>query len=311
MELLGLKFERDGGLNGNSAEYNVCYMLFPYIETSLRGELTERNVLLESNAQRRPFSIREVLNIFEGILEGISAMHSCNLSHRDLKIENILLKRDKNYRDRSRSASAYTPILMDFGSAGALFQEISTRHSVLSAIEMASQHTTISYRPPELFEGGMRHDANEKLNYGKVDVWSLGCIFFGLMHACSPFEMDFVRSNDPYNEDIDAVRIVECTQLKILSLSPFPPWAASGGGGSNAKQSNIGGRYPLVMYEFVRFMVCHDRRKRPDVQQVRVRFGELYLGLMGERWNGGSKNVHGKEKRGDEFDSLIASRDFV
>jgi hypothetical protein len=58
-------------------------------------------------------------------------------------------------------------------------------------------------------------------------------------------------------------------------------------------------------------MVCHDRKARPDVQQVRAKFGALYLGLTGERWDDGNR-VFGKEKTGvEKFDTLIASREFV
>lgn len=281
LELLGLKFERDGGAH----EYNVCYMLFPYIPNSLRGEMTNRNILQQNNARQSAFTTREVLSIFGGVLDGLSTMHSCNISHRDVKIENVLLKQGHCY---------YTPVLMDFGSAGPLSVQLSTRHEVLTAIEVASQLTTLSYRPPELFEGGLRHnDGNNILDYGRVDVWSLGCLLFGLMHGCSPFEMEFV--NNPYDV---RVRIVECTHLKILGEVPLP---------ANANDGKDG-HYPIDVYNFVKFMVCHDRKKRPDIKHVRNKFCQLHLTLTGEKWNEGGK----AGRRGhDDFDSLIASRDFV
>lgn len=292
LELLGLKFERDGG----SHEYNVCYMLFPYIPNSLRGEMTERNILQQNNARQRSFTTKEVLSIFGGILEGLSTMHSCNISHRDVKIENILLKQGQSYRDGHRSSTGLTPILMDFGSAGPLSIQLNSRHDVLTAIETASQHTTLSYRPPELFEGGLRHnDGSNILDYGKVDVWMLGCLLFGLMHGCSPFEMEFV--NNPYDSGI---RIVECTHLKILGEVPLPPWT---------KQRDGKGQYPIEVYNFVKFMVCHDRKKRPDIQQVRKMFDQLHLNLTGVKWAEGSGRK--ATARHDDFDSLIASRDFV
>lgn len=331
MELLGLKFERDESFNhsrGNaSEEYNLCYMLFPLVEKSLRGEIQDRHLLQDARSatflKRNTFSIKEILTMFAGILDGIATMHQHNFSHRDVKIENILLRQNRtSYRDeRHRSISAvrnacYTPVLMDFGSAGPLSIQINARNAVLSAIETAAQHTTLSYRPPELFEGGLRHDpaGKDTLHYGKVDVWSLGCVLFGMMHGCSPFEMEFVRTTDHrYDANLmDGVRIVECTQLRVLSEMPYPPWASSRDNGHTGFVKDAHhGRYPLALYDFVRFMVCHDRKARPDVQQVKARFVELYLGLTGERWEDGNR-VHSKEKRGeDEFDSLIASREFV
>ncbi|KAL3788796.1 hypothetical protein HJC23_006249 [Cyclotella cryptica] len=332
MELLGLKFERDDHFNhsrGNATEeYNVCYMLFPLVEKSLRGEINERHLLQDSRSatfsQRRAFSTKEILAMFAGILDGISTMHQYNISHRDLKIENILLReRPTTYRDErhlsiSAASARYTPILMDFGSAGPLSLQLNTRHAALSAIETAAQHTTLSYRPPELFEGGIRHDPMGKdvLDYGRVDVWSLGCVLFGMMHGCSPFEMEFVRTTDhryDSNHMVDEIRIVECSQLRVLGEVPYPPWASLRNSlePNVVKDASINGRYPLALYDFVRLMVCHDRRTRPDVKQVRARFCELYLGLVGEPWRD-EKGMLGKDMRGeDEFDSLIANREFV
>ena len=314
LELLGLKFERDASSSSN--ECNVCYMLFPRIPNSLRGEMTERNVLgqPDNSRPRRPFALKEVLSIFGGVLDGLSVMHAANISHRDVKIENILLKqRGQGYRDgHAISSSGYNifiPVLMDFGSAGPLSVRLKNRREVLTAIETASQHTTLSYRPPELFEGGLRHndDDNGLLDYGKVDVWSLGCVLFGLMHGCSPFEMEFVRSNNNNNSPCDSpnatVRIVDCTHLKILGEIPLPPSLKQG------QQQSSGYYYPLEVYEFVRFMVCHDRNKRPNIQQVQTKFAQIHLKMTGNEWDRDQRGLGRREH--DDFDSLIASRDFV
>ena len=389
LELLGLKFDNtttnaadDGGAIDNNLsrrreEYNVCYMLFPYLPYSLRGEITLRNILSmnqenhaphqhynsnsnnNNNTRRQPFTTYEVLHLFSGILDGLLAMHSANISHRDVKLENILLS-PNSYGDhdhhqnhnhthhgssgqRRRMRSRYTPILMDFGSAGPLSsQPLTSRQSILQIIELASIHTTLSYRPPELTEGccNLRHGSEEKLDYGKVDVWSLGCVLFGLLHGVSPFEMEFVRSGGSGGSGSDGqyglVRVVDCTNLKILDEVPFPPWAGGGLGtatirGNDSSNSSIGGeggdgsngKYPLSIYKFIRYMVQHDRLVRPNIQDVAKRFGELYYELLHEEWipysdkGGGSSSRMGvnddndEEREHDDFDSLIASRDFV
>ena len=297
LELLGFKVERDAN------DCNVSYMLFPRIQTTLRGEISERNILKQDNTRSsRSFTVKEVLSIFGGILDGLSVMHANNISHRDVKIENVLLKRGQSYRD-GISSPGYTPILMDFGSAGPLSLQLNSRRDVLTAIETASQHTTLSYRPPELFEGGLRHNEGiGLLNYDKVDVWSLGCVLFGLMHGCSPFEMEFVRSNSYDSTNYSALRIVECSHLKILGDLPLPLWVKQGG--MKPKEG-----YPLEMYDFVKYMVCQDRLRRPDTQHIFEKFDELYAKFTEMKWTGDSR---GKERRGDDgFDSLIASRDFL
>ena len=348
-------------------------MLFPYLPYSLRGEITLRNILSVTNNQdrqqhynnansnnnntrRQPFTTYEVLHLFSGILDGLLAMHSANISHRDVKLENILLS-PNSYGDhdhhhhhthhgssgqRRRMKSRYTPILMDFGSAGSLLSSnLTSRQGILQIIELASIHTTLSYRPPELTEGccNLRHGSEEegegegcKLDYGRVDVWSLGCVLFGLLHGVSPFEMEFVRSSGGDGQ-YGLVRVVDCTNLKILDEVPFPPWAGGGLGGTrgnDSSNSSIGeegdgsnGKYPLSIYKFIRYMVQHDRLLRPNIQDVAKRFGELYYELLHEEWipysdkRGRSSRMgvmnddNNEEREHDDFDSLIASRDFV
>lgn len=206
LELLGLKFATttaDGNNDrggGGGVGVDVCYMLFPYVPRTLRGEITDRNLLqhdgravgigggrggsnrVEVTRRRRPFATSEVLRLFGGIVDALAAIHgAAKLSHRDVKLENVLLRRGSDgglYGDgrhggdaRTREATGYTPVLMDYGSAGPLVVPIGTRGEVRAATEEAASNTTMPYRPPELFEGGCRHGAGESLDYGRVDVW--------------------------------------------------------------------------------------------------------------------------------------------
>ena len=97
---------------------------------------------------------------------------------------------------------------------------------------------------------------------------------------------------------------------------PFPPWAGKGGETTNQEGDGRNGKYPLSIYKFVRYMVHHDRVKRPNIHEVAKRFGELYLEVLGgERWisyeEGRHGDIMGKGQDYDDFDSLIAGRDFV
>ena len=153
-------------------------MLFPYIPNSLRGEITKRNILCDviNSDGRRPFTTKEIAQIFGGLIDALTAMHNANLSHRDVKLENVLLQ-SIGYGDtpaggnNNTRGGAFTPVLMDFGSAGPLATQLNTRQQVLTVIENAETHTTVLYRPPELFEGGIRQGPREVLDYGKIDVW--------------------------------------------------------------------------------------------------------------------------------------------
>ena len=321
LELLGLKFDRQQvqSSSNSTAGCDLCYMLFPLMPDSLRGELTRRNVLLERPRDTRQcFTTKEVLGLLGGLVDGLSAMHDRGISHRDFKVENILLRTGR-YADLgprnggSGGASRYIPVIMDFGSAGPLSEDVATRSDALRLVEAASSHTTLAYRPPELFDGGVRHGPGVSLAYDRVDVWGLGCVLFGLMHGCSPYEMDFVRGPARGGrEDADGLaRVVECTHLKILGELPWPPRFDDGGTSSTSSKSS--GRYPRELYELVRYMADHDRARRPGVRRVAARFAEVHLGLTGDRWvpYGDGCGGVGRGGEDDGFDSLVASRDFV
>jgi len=142
---------------------------------------------------------------------------------------------------------------------------------------------------------------------------------------------DVENENGSSSGQYGLVRIVECTTLKILGEVPFPPWVGSGlgSGGNKANKvnnndNNVGdgrdGKYPLSIYKFIRYMIQQDRMVRPNIHEVAKRFGDLYYELLREEWIpysdkkkgvGGSVEDDGGEEQHDDFDSLIASRDFV
>jgi len=305
-----------GGLREEHKEYNVCYMLFPYISHSLRGEITKRNILYDpsdyssgsGSSRRTPFTTKEVLQLFGGILDGVKAMHDANISHRDIKLENVLLESsaygDKN--SRRSSTGRLTPVLMDFGSAGPLTREIQSKQEIYGIVEESASHTTMPYRPPELFDGGLRYinGSVNVLDYGKVDVWSLGCLLFGFLHGTSPFEIEYSRNNSQNEQNqYGLVRIVECTHLKILGEVPLPPWAR---GGTDDSSGGSNGKYPISMYKFVQYLVQHDRLVRPNIHEVATKFNDLFIKLVGERWipfeEGGNGSYGGNNSA---FDSSI------
>ena len=95
-------------------------------------------------------------------------------------------------------------------------KESTTRRDVLSVVDEAAQHTTLPYRPPELFEGGIR--TGTTLDYRAVDVWSLACTLHALLYGASPFECDFAVTSG----GACTIRIVDCTHLSVLGSVPIP-----------------------------------------------------------------------------------------
>lgn len=94
-------------------------------------------------------------------------MHDNGVSHRDLKVENILLK-DQKFK------------LADFGSCETSDNFIKWTNQqpkkfVDSQYDEFEKNTTLMYRPPEMMNKYLKYDVDFQ-----VDMWQLGCILFTL-----------------------------------------------------------------------------------------------------------------------------------
>ncbi len=105
--------------------------------------------------------------IFKQILSGLSYLHSKNIVHRDLKLENILIS-DKEYIELT--GEEYFDIkIIDFGNARIFDKTISNNSIVGSSYYIA----------PEVF----------LKRYNKeCDLWSAGVILYMLIVGSPPFE---------------------------------------------------------------------------------------------------------------------------
>jgi serine/threonine kinase 16 len=248
LPLLGLKIEK-AGVN----IITVCYMLFPLLQSSVRDEITERG-LLDKNvvpSNVKFFKPRELIELFGGVVDGVLAMHERGFTHRDIKVENIMLDRME------------TPILMDFGSVGPLIIPLRTRSDCLKLVDDAASHTTMPYRAPELFDGGARYGEGEPDIDGKVDVWSLGCVLFALMYGVSPFECEFRG---------EQVVVVDCSHLRVLGSIPTPD-----------PSSSLAKRYDDEFIQFVKCLLTQDRALRPSIEEVVEKVDDLLRKFGGTR----------------------------
>jgi serine/threonine kinase 16 len=281
MPILGLAQER-------KSPSVVVYMLFPFMPQSLRAVVNEAIFPVESNLTRksRPaFRELQLLQLFHQIMSGVSAMHDAGYSHRDIKLENILLDSHGN------------PVLTDFGSAGPLEESVTSRSQLLTILDVASQHTTLPYRAPELLEaGGLRAslDDDVTIDFGKVDVWSLGCTLFAMCYGASPFECEFRNQG--------TIKIVECTPLRILGRLPSgpPTWFSQG------------------LWDSFQLLLTQERNSRPTLDEAMVEIEALIQKQGGRIPQSGTKPFTttsiGKVIREDDdsdLDALLRTNRFV
>ena len=126
-------------------------------EILLVMELCDKDLYhhLKDNHYGIPFSIEEIKETFLQLNNGFRIMRKNNIIHRDLKLENIMIK----YTDNKKTH--FIPKISDFGLSK----------------EMNYQNTNITsdsrYMAPELFNNNIYYD-------DKVDLWSIGCIIYEL-----------------------------------------------------------------------------------------------------------------------------------
>mmetsp|Transcript_17695 Transcript_17695/g.48972 ORF Transcript_17695/g.48972 Transcript_17695/m.48972 type:complete len:472 (-) Transcript_17695:2395-3810(-) len=301
MPLLGTTF----------AENNtICYMLFPYLPDSLRREvdrrvfepmdevlgdgknkngsamsLTQKNQKIKDALLMPPWSETTVLRWFEQLCDAVILMHDAGYTHRDIKLDNVMLhpgapldKHSNIYRGAGGSDdSRCGVVLMDYGSAGPITRLLLSRRDVLEISDDAAQHTTISYRPPELFAGELRATESNKratvtkdvdgdnvfdqesvLDYRKVDSWMLGCTLFAILFGASPGECEFSRSTGQ-------LLIVEPSHNKMLGQ--MPPWPD--------EETPSSQWYSSDTKELLAWILTKDRGYRPTVKQIWRRVREL------------------------------------
>jgi calcium-dependent protein kinase len=128
------------------------------------GELYEHLLDSEEGRYDEPVAAR----LFEMMCKAVAYIHSKNICHRDLKLENFV------FDETSEEAQIK---LIDFG--------LSRRHG-LGIQRMNTAVGTPYYVAPEVIERGQSYDQS-------CDVWSLGVLLFMMLSGRPPFDADTDR----------------------------------------------------------------------------------------------------------------------
>lgn len=157
------------------------------------GDLYHYLLDRQQNSELFALTEDEVRGVFSQVLSAIGYAHNQHICHRDLKLENILLKTN----DLSCVKVA------DFGLS-AFFRP---------GAVMKSTCGTLSFLAPEVFRGGS--------NSGPpLDVWSLGVIIFALLCGRLPFEGPDLSGAKRPRDSVIKSRIIKCQYKIDEALSP-------------------------------------------------------------------------------------------
>ncbi|PWN21166.1 Pkinase-domain-containing protein, partial [Microstroma glucosiphilum] len=133
---------------------------------------------------------RDACRLFAQLVSGVNYLHQKKVVHRDLKLENLLLDRNRNV------------IITDFGFAN----NFADRQDDLMATSCGSP----CYAAPELVvQDGL-------YNGSAVDVWSCGVILYAMLAGYLPFD------DDPANPEGDNINLL----YKYILATPlsFPEY---------------------------------------------------------------------------------------
>lgn len=122
----------------------------------------------------QPMEPPTVLKIIYQAAKAVAHLHSHNINHRDIKVENFLIGSDGLLK------------LCDFGSATQEFHAPDLTWSTQqrnNLEELLQKFTTPMYRAPEQLDTWNNYPIGLK-----TDVWALGCILFCLCYKKHPYE---------------------------------------------------------------------------------------------------------------------------
>lgn len=114
----------------------------------------------QAKLPNKVFPLPEAVKFLGQILRGVQAIHCSNILHRDIKCENIFLRKKKN--------GGVVCKIGDFGFAKVIDQTTRTNCG------------TTLYMAPEVF-------ALKPYDF-KADIWSLGVVFHQMIYGEYPFK---------------------------------------------------------------------------------------------------------------------------
>ncbi|CEF68471.1 Protein kinase domain and Serine/threonine-/dual specificity protein kinase, catalytic domain and Protein kinase-like domain-containing protein [Strongyloides ratti] len=138
---------------------NLCILITEYCKNGTLFQLIKKNGALEE---------RIAVKIFFEVVKSVDYLHTFDIIHRDIKLENILLTENFHVK------------LGDFGwSVWNDHKKKIVRQSTICG--------TLEYLPPEMLKKSRHYNK-------KVDNWALGILFFEMVVGSAPFNINNLKS---------------------------------------------------------------------------------------------------------------------
>ena len=160
---------------GVKMEMNYLYLIF---ELCNGGDL---QACLKEYMQinNKPFTQEIVQHLMRQIISGFVYLHGRNILHRDIKLENILVKFPTEKDKENLNMLKCEIRISDFGFSRYLKAESLAKSVLGNPINM----------DPAILKKLRRMDNNSEFGYDqKADIWSLGTITYELLIGCPAFE---------------------------------------------------------------------------------------------------------------------------
>jgi len=151
--------------NKNSVKFYECYKTDK--EFAIVMELCDDNLMNFLINRKKPFNANEIYYILNQLNNTFELLVKNKLVHRDLKLENILVK----YENKEKTK--FTLKLSDY--------EVTKKIKTFTE-KCSSRVGTMKYMAPEILQGN---------KYGReCDLWSLGILIYTLFFQEFPFDGD-------------------------------------------------------------------------------------------------------------------------
>lgn len=147
-------------------ERSSPFIVFPYYEGGDLFELVAKHHALITPAI--------ATRIFSDISKAVSYLHDNNITHRDIKLENVLLTITPEKLFALENVQSHPTPLVVLSDLG-----LSTKFSPDAPL-LTTRCGSVDYIPPELLMG-------EPYDGRQIDSWALGVLLYAIMEGKLPF----------------------------------------------------------------------------------------------------------------------------